>query len=239
MRGGARRRRLDGAGRLGGGGKRRRGCSGEDWARGSGLGAALGRGTANGGGYWGGAGLWWRLRGGGELAGVRGGAAAAFRGVGARGKQKREREESHSGGFVGLGRSLEECGGRCPGLSTATARWRPPGRLWKRRGAWLGREGSSARQQEGEEERRDAWVTARGEVMAGMAGKALHGAGVGAVGGRRQETEQGGGGGRKGRFCNFQKFQGLICKPAITFKPKLKWKSAQHESCLTFQDLQL
>ena len=64
MRGGARRRRLDGAGRLGGGGKRRRGCSGEDWARGSGLGVARGRGAANGGGYWGGAGLWWRLRGG-------------------------------------------------------------------------------------------------------------------------------------------------------------------------------
>ena len=64
MRGGARRRRLDGAGRLGGGGKRRRGCSGEDWARGSGLGVARGRGAANGGGYWGGAGLWLWLRGG-------------------------------------------------------------------------------------------------------------------------------------------------------------------------------
>ena len=37
--------------------------------------------------------------------------------------------------------------------------------------------GSSARQQEGEELRGDAWVTARGELMAGMAGKALHGAG--------------------------------------------------------------
>ena len=53
------------------------------------------------------------------------------------------------------------------------------------------------------------------------------------------ENRAGGGGGRKGRFCNFQKFQGLTYKPAITFKPKLKWKSAQHESCSTFQDLQL
>ena len=52
---------------------------------------------------------------------------------------------------------------------------------------------SSARQQEGEELRGDAWVTARGEVMAGMAGKPLHDAG-----GRRcrwaaARTEQGGG----------------------------------------------
>ena len=53
--------------------------------------------------------------------------------------------------------------------------------------------GYSARQQEGEEEQSDAWVPARSEVMAGMAGKTLHGAGVGAVGGRRRETEQGGG----------------------------------------------
>ena len=53
--------------------------------------------------------------------------------------------------------------------------------------------GSSARQQAGEEEQSDAWVPARSEVMAGMAGKALHSAGVGAVGGRRRETEQGGG----------------------------------------------
>ena len=53
-------------------GARRRGSSGEVWARGNGLGAALGRGTANGGGCRGGAGLQWRLRGRVELAGVRG-----------------------------------------------------------------------------------------------------------------------------------------------------------------------
>ena len=53
-------------------GARRRGSSGEVWARGSGLGAALGRGGANGGGCRGGAGLQWRLRGGVKLAGVRG-----------------------------------------------------------------------------------------------------------------------------------------------------------------------
>ena len=52
-------------------GARRRGSSGEVWARGSGLGAARGRGGAKGGGCRGGAGLGWRLRGGVELAGVR------------------------------------------------------------------------------------------------------------------------------------------------------------------------
>ena len=39
-----------------------------------------------------------------------------------------------------------------------------------------------------EEVVRDAWVPARGDLMAG---KPLHGAGVGAVGGRRRKTEQG------------------------------------------------
>ena len=73
MRGGARRRRLDGAGRLGGGGKRRRGSFGKVRAMGSGLGAVRGRGATKGGGYWGGAGLWWRLRGGVKLAGVQAG----------------------------------------------------------------------------------------------------------------------------------------------------------------------
>ena len=45
-------------------GARRRGSSGEVWARENGLGAALGRGATNGGGCKGGAGLQWRLRGG-------------------------------------------------------------------------------------------------------------------------------------------------------------------------------
>jgi len=44
-------------------GARRRGSSGEVWARGSGLGVARGRGAAKGGGCRGGAGLQWRLRG--------------------------------------------------------------------------------------------------------------------------------------------------------------------------------
>ena len=72
----------------------------------------------------------------------------------------------------------------------AKERWRPPGRLWKRRGAWLGRGSSSARQQEGEEVVRDAWEPAHGEVMAGKAGKASAAALSVASAAR---TEQGGG----------------------------------------------
>ena len=50
--------------------------------------------------------------------------------------------------------------------------------------------GSNARQQAGEEEQRDAWAPARSK---GAAGKALHGAGVGALhgGGEKQSRELG------------------------------------------------
>ena len=57
---------------------------------------------------------------------------------------------------------------------------------------------SNARQQEGEEERCDAWVPARGGVMAG---KAFRGAGGGAVGGRRREQSREVGDGNKGDFA--------------------------------------
>ena len=68
-------------------------------------------------------------------------------------------------------------------------------RFWAHRGGVARGGGSSARQQEGEELAGDAWEPAHCEVMAGKAGKAgkpLHGADVGAVGGRRRKTEQGG-----------------------------------------------
>ena len=55
-----------------------------------------------------------------------------------------------------------------------------------------------------EEVVRDAWVPARGELMAGMAGKAPAG---GAVGGRR-ETEEGAGGGIKRIQTQFPKIPG-------------------------------
>jgi hypothetical protein len=72
-----------------------------------------------------------------------------------------------------------------------------------------------------------------------------------ALPGRDSRNGGGGGGveqknrGKEGRskttglICNFPKFQGPVCKPAITFKLGLKRKSVQNESCKTFQALQL
>ena len=71
------------------------------------------------------------------------------------------------------------------------------------------------------------------------AGRALHGAGDRLCTAAPGKTGEGAGGGRKGLFCNFQNLQGPNCKQAVTFKPGLNWKSAQHESCSIFQDLQL
>ena len=69
------------------------------------------------------------------------------------------------------------------GVAVAAAR-----RFWARRGGVARGGGSSARQQAGEEERRDAWGPARRKKAAG---KPLHGAGVGTVGGRRREQSRG------------------------------------------------
>ena len=110
---------------------------------GSGLGAARGRGAAKGGGYWGGAGLQWRLRGEVSSPGFKRGGGGVLRCESE--ERAKECTESISGALVVRGRSLEEGGVLCSGRSTAASRWRPPGRVWKRRGAWLGREGSSAR----------------------------------------------------------------------------------------------
>ena len=49
VRGGARRRRFDGAGRVGGGGNSSAGCSGEGWATRSGRPAVRGQGGSSGG----------------------------------------------------------------------------------------------------------------------------------------------------------------------------------------------
>src|SRR6185437_1617941 len=72
-------------------GARWRDGSGEVWARGNGLGAALGRGGANGGGCRGGAGLQWRLRGGvSSPAYQRGGGGVLRRGSEDRAKERGE-----------------------------------------------------------------------------------------------------------------------------------------------------
>ena len=96
-----------------------------------------------------------------------------------------------------LVRALEGVLGLCGELATAASRWRPRGGFGR-----MAREGKGQREAK-ERWRRlwgDAWATEHDELMAGKARKPLHGAGVGAVGGRRREAEQGGGDGHKGRF---------------------------------------
>ena len=75
------------------------------------------------------------------------------------------------------------------GVAVAAAR-----RFWAR---GTGGGGPARSQGAVEETLGDAWATARRKKAAG---KPLHGAGVGAVGGRRRGTEQRGGDGNKGRF---------------------------------------
>ena len=113
-----------------------------------------------------------------------------------RGSEERAKggEESLSGAFVVPVHALGVGGGLCSGRSTAVLRWRPRGRFWARRGAGHGREGSSARQQVGKEEQRDAWAPARSK---GVAGKALHVAGVGALHGGGEKQSRGLGEGEK------------------------------------------
>ena len=161
----------------------------------SGWEAALGRGAANGGGYWGGAALEWRLRGGVSSPGF--------------GVERRWRSEAWERG-ESKGASGFDFWGSCRARALARRVQRAlPGAVHGGvavAAAWAALEAagrvarpgsSSARQQAGEELRGDAWVTARGEVMAG---KALHSAGGGAVGGRRREQNREVGEGDKGQF---------------------------------------
>ena len=79
-----------------------------------------------------------------------------------------------------LVRALEGVLGLCGELATAASRWRPRGGSGR-----VAREGKGQREAK-ERWRRlwgDAWATARRKKAAG---KPLHGAGVGAVGGRRR-----------------------------------------------------
>jgi hypothetical protein len=56
----------------------------------------------------------------------------------------------------------------------------------------------------------------------------------------RGETEEGERGvDKEGLKCNIREKQGLHCKAPITFKPVLKWRWAQKQKCMVFQDLQL
>ena len=120
-------------------------------------------------------------------------------------ERARERGEWVSGVPLLPGRALGEGGGLCPWLSTAASRWRPSGWLWKRRGAWQGKKRASARQQEGEEVVRDAWAPAHGELMAGKAGKALHGGGGRRCRRRERKQSRGVEVEEKGRFAISEK----------------------------------
>ena len=55
-----------------------------------------------------------------------------------------------------------------------------------------------------------------------VAGQTLHCAGDLHSGGGKKQSKQAGWRWKKGLFCNFQKFQGLNCNLAVTFKPELK-----------------
>ena len=103
-------------------------------------------------------------------------------------ERAKERTKSSPGVCVVLGRSLEEGGELCPGLSTAASRWRPPGRLWKRRGAWHGKKRASARL-EGGGGGRPRRVGASARRINGRNGR--EGVGGGAVGGVGGENRAG------------------------------------------------
>ena len=133
-----------------------------------------------------------RLHGGVKLAGVRGGAAAAFYSVGARREQKKERNRS----LGSLRCSCARWKGSWGSAASSPRRRRGGGRE-EVLGAWHGRERASAKP------RSDGGGSGatRGRQRDGKkaAGKPLHGAGVGAVGGRRREQSRGG---RKGIRAN-------------------------------------
>ena len=129
----------------------------------------------------------WRLRGEVSSSGFNRGGGGVLR-CGSEERAK-ERTKSSPGVCVVLGRSLEEGGRLCPGLSTTASRWRPPGRLWKRRGAWHGWGGSSARL-EGGGGGRPRRVGASARRINGRNGReGVGGGAVGGVGGEKQSRE--------------------------------------------------
>ena len=158
--------------------------------------------------------MWWRLRGGGELVGVQAGRRCCS-GAWEHGEGKRRRGIGCWGicsacAHVKRGRRPQPWPGHSHG-EVATMR-----RLWA---AWQGKGSSSAQPKAVEEQQLDAWAPARCRTWPGglsTAPATLH------SGGGREKQRKGAGGGRKGLFCNFQKFQGPECKIRITFKLKLK-----------------
>ena len=111
------------------------------------------------------------------------------------GESENKRRERVAGLFAVLKRARDRGLGLYGELATAASRWRPRGGSGR-----MAREGKGQREAK-ERWRRlwgDAWAPARRKKAAG---KPLHDAGVGAVGGRRRGTEQRGGDGNKGSFA--------------------------------------
>ena len=121
------------------------------------------------------------------------------------------------------------------GSTAGQPRWRRGGDRRAAWGAWQSGEGTSARARvaRNAQARRVECLASRRWPGGGPARRA------GGVRHWRRETEEQTGGRRKGLVHKFRKFQGPRCKSKITFNTVLRWKSAQHESCSTFQDLQL
>ena len=129
----------------------------------------------------------WRLRGGVELAGVQAGRRRCSA-VWERGESKRARGMGLWGSSIARALARRErraLQGALHGDVAVAAVGEVLGAAGR-----VAREGEGQREaQEGEELRGDAWVTAHGELMAGKAGKALHGGDGRRC--RRREAEQG------------------------------------------------
>jgi hypothetical protein len=66
-----------------------------------------------------------------------------------------------------------------------------------------------------------------------------HGRPVAAACGRGETEEVGREVDEEGLNCNFREMQGPYCNASITFKPVLKWRWAQKQKCMVFQNVQL
>jgi hypothetical protein len=66
-----------------------------------------------------------------------------------------------------------------------------------------------------------------------------HGRAVAAACGRREAEEREREVDEGGLKCNLREMQGPYCNASITFKPVLKWRWAQKQKCMVFQNVQL
>ena len=142
-------------------------------------------------------------------------------GLGSLGRERARERGEHVVELPGvLMHAIDEGPGCCAARATAAARWQP---REASAGAWR-REGRSSAKEEGVEELgRDAWTPARSKGKVGVGrGRPSAGGGRGTAPAARESRERQTGEGEKGPKRYFQKFQGPVCKLAITFKIGLK-----------------